>query len=34
MFGKDIIKNFVFIFTYYDGTEPQAIQALEFAGDR
>mgnify|MGYP001810629756 CR=1 FL=1 len=32
MFGKDIIKNFVFIFTFSDGSEPKAIEALTFPG--
>lgn len=34
MFGKDIIKNFMFIFTFFDGTEePIAIDSLKFKGD-
>ncbi|KAM3147581.1 hypothetical protein pb186bvf_000388 [Paramecium bursaria] len=32
MFGKDIIKNFVFIFTFSDGSAPQAVEALTFPG--
>ena len=33
MFGKDIIKNFVFMLTFCDGGDPQALDALKFKGD-
>ncbi|KAM3147582.1 hypothetical protein pb186bvf_000389 [Paramecium bursaria] len=33
MFGKDIIKNFVFMLTFCDAGEPQALDALKFTGD-
>ncbi|KAM3147567.1 hypothetical protein pb186bvf_000374 [Paramecium bursaria] len=33
LFGNDIIKNFVIIFTFCDTGEPTAIQALKYTGD-
>ncbi|KAM3147578.1 hypothetical protein pb186bvf_000385 [Paramecium bursaria] len=35
IFAIDVIQNFVFVFTFYDGSgEPQALEALKFQGDQ
>ncbi|CAD8099388.1 unnamed protein product [Paramecium sonneborni] len=34
LFGNDVIENFMFLFTFADYDEPEALQALFFPGDK